>query len=139
MALIFPRQDISPTTITTIFPSPDNIDVPESMIGLGIVWLRASFLLLAAIIYFFFWIHFSKVFFFIGLVSPVIALSSATNSFAYITNPSAGTSIPPQICTTSPTKTKSWWISIIYPFLYTETTFFFYFSSLSFINCLSFW
>lgn len=73
-ALIFPRQELSPTTITIIFPYPVSILVPESMIGVGTSWIPAEFFYPFLIISFIFSMHWLIVFFLIGLVYPVIAL-----------------------------------------------------------------
>ena len=89
-----------------IRPSPVVTLVPDRSIGEGI---ECGLFFSYSIFFteFFFLMHISNVFFFIGLVSPVIALSSALISLASIKIPSAGTSIPAFTSTISPTRMKS--------------------------------
>lgn len=93
-ALILPTLELSPTTMITIFPSPVRILVPLSITHEGTEWRPAVFLLPSAISLFLVSMHWSKLPFFTGSVSPVIADSSVVSSVASRTNPSAGISWP---------------------------------------------
>jgi len=74
--LILPMQDCSPTTITIILPSPERTLVPLIMMGDGTSCLLAIFFYPFFSISIFFLIQNLRIFFLIGSISPVIALSS---------------------------------------------------------------
>ena len=105
-AYTLPKHESSPTTITTIRPSPLSTLVPESITIEGTSFLLALFCPPSFLISFLLAILFSIVSFLIGSVSQVIALSSAVISDAWRTTQSEGISIPSKIYTISPTMTS---------------------------------